>query len=65
MTRDLRPVYTAPSEAAAKECLAEFCHAWATYPAIRSLWEYARSEFVPFLGYSAEIRRVICSTNAH
>jgi putative transposase len=28
------------------------------------LWEHAWSEFVPFLDYSAEIRRVISSTNA-
>jgi putative transposase len=64
MARDLRPVYTAPSEAAAKERLGDFCDAWAKYPAIRSLWDHAWSEFVPFLDYSAEIRRVIYSTNA-
>ena len=28
------------------------------------LWENAWSEFVPFLDYDVEIRRVICSTNA-
>jgi putative transposase len=65
MARDLRPVYTAPSEAAAKERLDEFCETWATkYPAIRTLWDNAWAEFVPFLDYSAEIRRVIYSTNA-
>jgi transposase-like protein len=64
MARDLRPVYTAPSEAAAKERLGDFCETWAKYPAIKTLWENAWTEFVPFLDYSAEIRRVIYSTNA-
>ena len=36
----------------------------ARYPAIIRLWENAWSEFVPFLDYDVEIRRVICSTNA-
>ena len=50
MARDLRPVYTAPTEAAAKERLGDFHATWGeTYPA---------------LDYSPEIRRVIYSTNA-
>ena len=65
MSRDLRPVYTAPSEAAAKERFVEFPTKWGRqYPAITRLWENAWSEFVPFLDYDVEIRRVICSTNA-
>ena len=65
MSRDLRPVYTAPSEAAANERFVEFSSKWGKrYPAIIRLWENAWSEFVPFLDYDVEIRRVICSTNA-
>ncbi len=65
VARDLRPVYTAPSEAAAKERFVEFSAKWGRqYPAITRLWENAWSEFVPFLDYDVEIRRVICSTNA-
>ena len=65
MSRDLRPVYTAPSETAARERFAEFnAKSGKQYPAITRLWENARSEFVPFLDYDVEIRRVICSTNA-
>ncbi|MFF5992776.1 transposase [Prauserella flavalba] len=30
----------------------------------RAIWENAWSEFVPFLHYDVDIRRVICSTNA-
>jgi putative transposase len=42
----------------------EFTAKWgAQYPAITRLWENAWSEFVPFLDYDVEIRRVICSTN--
>lgn len=65
IARDLRPVYTASSEAAAKERFVEFTGKWgARYPAITRMWENAWSEFVPFLDYDVEIRRVLCSTNA-
>jgi putative transposase len=65
IAKDIRPVYTAPTEAAAKERFVEFTTKWgAQYPAITRLWENAWSEFVPFLDYDVEIRRVICSTNA-
>ena len=63
--KDIRSVYTAATEAAAKERFTEFTEIWgAQYPAITQLWENAWSEFVPFLDYDVEIRRVICSTNA-
>jgi transposase-like protein len=62
---DLKPVYTAASEAEAVMRRDEFCEKWGIpYPAIRRLWESAWSEFVPFLDYDVEIRKVICSTNA-
>ena len=65
MARDLRPIYTAVNEADAAARLDEFHTIWGNrYPAIRSLWTSAWSEFVPFLDYSPEIRRVIYSTNA-
>ncbi len=65
ISKDLKPVYTAPSEAVAKERFAEFDATWGKqYPAISKLWTNAWDEFVPFLDYDAEIRRVICSTNA-
>ncbi|MBF6278779.1 transposase, partial [Mycobacterium sp. 852002-51759_SCH5129042] len=65
MSKDLKPVYTAPTEAAAKERFGEFAGRWGQqYPAIVRLWENAWTEFTPFLDYDVEIRRVICSTNA-
>jgi transposase-like protein len=65
MAKDLKPVYTAPTEAAALARFDEFTDTWGgTYPAIIALWRSAWSEFVPFLDYDVEIRKVICSTNA-
>jgi putative transposase len=65
IAKALRPVYTAPSEAAALDAFAEFSGTWeAKYPAITKLWENAWAEFVPFLGFDKEIRILICTTNA-
>ncbi|WP_370950361.1 IS256 family transposase [Amycolatopsis sp. cg5] len=65
IAKALKPVYTAPTEAAARERFGEFADAWgARYPAIVRLWDNAWAEFVPFLAFDPEIRRVICSTNA-
>jgi len=65
LAKDLKPVYTAPSEQAALDRFAEFSEQWETrYPAIIRLWENAWSEFVPFLAFDTEIRKVICTTNA-
>jgi putative transposase len=65
ITRDLRPVYTAASEADALDKFAEFSGKWEKrYPAIIRLWENAWAEFVPFLRFDKEIRTVISTTNA-
>ena len=65
VARDLKPVYTAVSEAAALDAFAEFSGTWEKqYPAIVRLWENAWAEFVPFLGFDREIRTLICTTNA-
>ena len=65
IAHDLRPVYTAASEAEAAARFEEFEEKWGTpYPAISRLWRNAWTEFVPFLDYDVEIRKIICSTNA-
>ncbi|MEZ5220374.1 MAG: IS256 family transposase [Ilumatobacteraceae bacterium] len=65
LARDLRPVYTAVNETEARTRLDDVYDRWAErYPAIRVLWDNAWTEFVPFLDYPAEIRRVIYSTNS-
>jgi transposase-like protein len=65
IARELRPVYTAPTEEAARARFEEFAEEWCTkYPAIRLLRGNAWPEFIPFLDYDVEIRRIICSTDA-
>jgi putative transposase len=63
--RDLKPIYTAINAAAARTAFDELAEKWGQrYPAVIRLWDNAWSEFIPFLDYDVEIRRVICSTNA-
>ena len=65
LAKALRPVYTAATEEAALERFVEFETAWGRkYPAIIKLWNAAWAEFVPFLNFDVEIRRVVCTTNA-
>jgi transposase-like protein len=65
MAKDLKPIYTAATEAAAVDRFAEFSRRWeAKYPAVVKLWENAWAEFVPFLGFDTEIRTIIYTTNA-
>lgn len=65
LARDLKPIYTAPSESAALEAFVAFTDTWGQrYPAIIKLWESAWAEFVPFLQFDTSIRSVVCTTNA-
>lgn len=65
LAKDLKPVYTAPSESAALDRFADFSEKWESrYPAIVRLWTNAWAEFTPFLAYDTEIRAVVCTTNA-
>ena len=49
---------------AARAALDELTEKWGTqYGAIVRLWKNAWEEFIPFLDYDVEIRKVICSTN--
>lgn len=65
IAKALKPVYTAPTEDAALERFLEFSETWGKkYPAIVRLWEGAWAEFVPFLQFDVEIRKIVCTTNA-
>lgn len=65
ISADLRPIYTAPNAEQARLRFEEFAEKWGKpYPAIVRLWNNAWEEFIPFLDYDVEIRRVLCSTNA-
>ena len=65
LKRDIKPVYTAVSADAARAAMDQVTETWgARYPAIVRLWNNAWPEFIPFLDYDLEIRKVLCSTNA-
>lgn len=65
VTRDMKAMYTAPTVEAAETQLLEFTERWATkYPAMVGVWERAWPEFVPFLAFPVEIRKIIYTTNA-
>jgi putative transposase len=65
MKRDVKQIYTAVSADAARAALDELAGKWGRqYGAVIRLWESAWEQFIPFLDYDAEIRTVICSTNA-
>lgn len=61
----LRAIYTAPTEDAAAAALAELeaSALGQRYPAIARTWRAAWPEFVPFLAFPPELRRVVYSTN--
>src|SRR6188472_4115141 len=63
--RDIKSIYTAVNADAALAALDDLEKKWGKkYPAMIRLWRNAWTEFVPFLDYDTEIRKVICSTNA-
>jgi putative transposase len=65
IAQQLKPVYTAATEAEALDRFADFAGTWeARYPAIIKLWEAAWAEFTPFLAFDREIRTLITTTNA-
>ena len=65
ISRSLKPVYQAGTVAEAEERFLEFQEEWGQkYPAIVRLWSNSWAEFVPFLQFDREIRRIVCTTNA-
>jgi putative transposase len=62
----IRPVYAAPTEAAAKAALEEFeAGPWgAKYATISGLWRRAWEHVTPFFAFPPEVRRIIYTTNA-
>ncbi|MBI4068025.1 IS256 family transposase [Candidatus Kaiserbacteria bacterium] len=62
--KDLRTVYTAPTEEAGRNALAEVKQLWPQYALYLKSWETHWSEISPFFSYPASVRKVIYTTNA-
>jgi putative transposase len=65
VTTELRKIYNAPTETAARAAL----DAWTSsdvgkdYPAIKRQWEAAWEQVIPFFAFAPEVRKVIYTTN--
>ena len=65
ITRQLRTIYTAPTVEAAEAAFEEFAQAWEPiYPAMIAMWRRSWPEFIPFLAFPVEVRKIIYTTNA-
>jgi putative transposase len=65
ITREMREIYTAPSLPAAEILFEDFATKWRPiYPAMIASWESSWNEFIPFLEFPAELRRIVYTTNA-
>jgi len=62
----LRPIYTAPTAAAAEAALATFeAGPWgAKYASIGPSWRRVWQQVIPFFAFAPEVRRIIYTTNA-
>jgi putative transposase len=61
----MRTIYTAPTVEAAELALTDLDGEWGRqYPGVLDVWRRAWNEFIPFLDYPVELRRVVYTTNA-
>lgn len=61
----MRAIYTAPTLEAAEIALGEFDKQFGTqYPGAVDVWRHAWDDFIPFLDYPPELRRIVYTTNA-
>lgn len=60
----MKPIYAAPSLTAAQTAFEAFAETWGErYPGVVATWRRAWNEFIPFLDFPVEIRKVIYTTN--
>ena len=65
ITKQLKAIYTAPGLEAAELLFEEFAEDWETkYPAMIKSWRDTWDDFIPFLEFPPELRKVVYSTNA-
>jgi transposase-like protein len=65
ITREMRGIYTAATVEEAEARFGEFSDTWRqAYPAMIRSWETSWNEFVPFLEFPPELRKIVYTTNA-
>lgn len=64
ITKQMRAIYTATTVDAAALLFEDFAEQWEPrYPAMTAMWRRYWDEFIPFLAFPAEIRKLIYTTN--
>ena len=65
IAKSMRTIYTAPTVEAAEIAFKDLEATWGgQYPGVIDVWRRAWNEFVPFLDYPPELRRIVYTTNA-
>ena len=65
ITKQLKAIYTAPGLDAAEIEFEEFAGTWEDrYPAMVKSWRDTWDDFIPFLEFPVELRKIVYSTNA-
>lgn len=65
ITRALKAIYTAPSLDAAESRFEAFAEEWEpVYPAMIKAWRDTWDDFVPFLEFPVELRKLVYTTNS-
>lgn len=65
VAKDLKPIYRAATEDAARDALDAFDEIWGgKYPMIGDSWRGHWERFIPFLAFPEPIRRIVYTTNS-
>jgi len=65
IAKSMRTIYTAPTVEAAEIAFKDLDTTWGhQYPGVIDVWRRAWNEFIPFLDYPPELRRIVYTTNA-
>jgi putative transposase len=64
LAADLKPIYKAPTAAAAHEALDEFRAKWPKHQVVADVWTRNWERVIPFFQFPEDIRKIIYTTNA-
>ncbi|ALE85413.1 transposase [Pseudonocardia sp. HH130629-09] len=65
IVKSMKTIYTAPTVEAAELALANLDTEWGSqYPGVIDVWRRAWAEFIPFLDYPPELRKIVYTTNS-